>query len=138
MLFGDSTAGEKCGRSTGKAKVFVALSLDERGNPHYLKLQVTKNIKQTTVRKFAQISFTDNSTIRSDGYRSYIPALEGYTYEHKTYVPNPGVLHWLQIMISNDKAFILAPTTVFPRRIFRNTWMSSSIVLAVVHMVLHY
>lgn len=32
-----------------------------------------------------------------------IPALEGYTHEHKPYDPNPGLLHWLHIVINNAK-----------------------------------
>lgn len=39
--FGGPSRGKKRGRGTEKMKVFVALSLDERGNPHYLKMQVT-------------------------------------------------------------------------------------------------
>jgi len=35
---------KKRGQGTEKAKVFVALSLDEQGNPRYLKMQVTENI----------------------------------------------------------------------------------------------
>lgn len=52
--FGGPKAGSKRGRGTEKAKVFVALSLDKRGNPQYLKMSVTKNIKQASVRKFAK------------------------------------------------------------------------------------
>lgn len=69
----------------------MALSLDGHGKPRYLNLQVTPNIKQAAVRKFAQASFTENSTIRSDGYRNYIPALEGNNHEHKAYVPDSGM-----------------------------------------------
>ena len=47
------------------------------------------------------------STIHSDGYRSYLPAPEEYIHEHKTYVPNSGTLHWLHIVVSDAKAFIL-------------------------------
>ena len=43
--FGGPTAGKKREQGTEKAKVFVALSLDERGNPLYLKMQVTPNLK---------------------------------------------------------------------------------------------
>ena len=116
--FGGPTAGGKRGRGTEKAKVFVALSLDERGNPQYLKMGVTENIKQASVRKFANRTVAVGSTIRSDGYRSYIPALEVYTHEYKTYDPDSGMLHWLHIVVSNTKAFILG------RRIFSLTWMS--------------
>lgn len=59
-------------------KVFVALSLDSQGNPCHLKMRVTPNVKQDSVRKFAQSAFAGNSVIRSDGYRSYIPALQDF------------------------------------------------------------
>ena len=75
--FGGPTVGKKRGRGTEKAKVFAAVSLDERGNPLYAKMRVTQNIKQASVKKFAQAAFAQGSTIHSDGYRSYIPALEG-------------------------------------------------------------
>lgn len=113
--FGGPTVGGKRGRGTEKAKVFVALSLDEHGNPQYLKMGVTKDIKQTTVRKFASRTIAADSTICSDGYRSYIPALEGYDHEYKPYDPNSGMLHWLHIVISNAKAFILGTYHGLPK-----------------------
>ena len=39
---------------------------------------VTPNIKRACVKKFAHAAFADGSAIHSDGYRSYIPGLEGY------------------------------------------------------------
>jgi len=113
--FGGPTTGKKRGRGTGKAKVFVALSLDAYGNPCYLKMRVTQNIKQASVKKFAQSCFADGSVIHSDGYRSYIPALKGYAHEYKLYVPNSGLLHWLHIIISNAKAFILGTYHGLPK-----------------------
>ena len=113
--FGGPTVGQKRGRGTEKAKVFVALSLDELGNPRHLKMMVTPNIKQVSVKKFAQSAFTKGGTIRSDGYRSYIPALEDYAHEHKSYDPNSGLLHWLHIVVSNAKAFILGTYHGLPK-----------------------
>ena len=77
----------------------MALSLDVRGNPLYLKMKVTPNLKQASVKKFAHAAFADGSVIHSDGYRSYIPALEGYAHEHRSYDPDSGLLHWLHIAI---------------------------------------
>ena len=114
--FGGPTAGKKRGRGTEKAKVFVALSLNERGNPCFLKMQVTPNIKQASVKKFARAAFAYDSVIHSDGYRSYIPALEGYTHEHRSYDPDSGLLHWLHIVISNAKAFILGTYHGLPKK----------------------
>ena len=113
--FGGPTAGGKRGRGTEKAKVFVALSLDEHGNPQYLKMRVAKNIKQISVKKFAHAAVAKGSTIRSDGYRSYIPALEDYTHEHKPYKPDSDMLHWLHIVVSNAKAFILGTYHGLPK-----------------------
>ena len=107
VYFGGPTAGGKRGRGTNKAKVFVAFSLDEHGNPQYLKMRVAKNIKQLSVKKFAHAAVAKGSTIRSDGYRSYIPALEDYTHEHKPCNPDSDMLRWLHIVVSNAKAFIL-------------------------------
>ena len=114
--FGGPTVGKKRGRGTEKAKVFVALSLDALGNPRFLKMQVTPNIKQASVKKFAHTAFADGSVIHSDGYRSYIPALEGYAHEHRPYDPNSGLLHWLHIVISNAKAFILGTYHGLPKK----------------------
>lgn len=113
--FGGPVTGKKRGRGTEKVKVFVALSLDSHGNPRHLKMRVTPNIKQASVRKFAQSSFAENSVIRSDGYRSYIPALKDFSHEHKTYDPGSGLLHWLHIIIGNAKAFILGTYHGLPK-----------------------
>jgi len=56
--FGGPVTGKKRGRGTEKVKVCVALSLDERGNPRDLKMQVTENIKQASVRRFARSVFS--------------------------------------------------------------------------------
>lgn len=107
--------GPKRSRGTEKAKIFVALSLDKRGNPLYLKMRVTQDIKKGTVKEFAQSAFQEGSTIRSDGYCNYIPALEDFTYEHASYDPNSKVLRWLHIAISNAKAFILGTYHGLPK-----------------------
>ena len=113
--FGGPVVGKKRGRGTEKAKVFVALSLDSQGRPQYLKMRVTPNIKQSSVRKFAKSAFAESCVIRSDGYRSYIPALRDFTHEHKTYDPDSGLLHWLHIMVGNAKAFILGTYHGLPK-----------------------
>ena len=114
-FFGGPTVGKKRGRGTEKAKVFVALSLNEKGNPEYLKMKVTPNIKQASVKRFAEQSIKPDRTIRSDGYRSYIPALKSYDHEHKLYDPHSETLQWLHIMISNAKTFILGTYHGLPK-----------------------
>lgn len=85
--FGGPTVGKKRGWGAEKEKIFVALSLDEPGNPHFLKMRVTPNIKQASVKKFAHAAFADGSVIHSDGYCIYLPALEGYSYEYTNPTP---------------------------------------------------
>lgn len=118
--FGGPTTGKKRGRGTEKTKVFVALSLDEQGNPRFLKMRVTPNIKQASVRKFAHAAFANGSEILSDGYCSYIPALENYTHEYQPYAPDSGLLHWLHIVISNAKAFILGTYHGLSKKYFQS------------------
>lgn len=118
--FGGPTTGKKRGRGTEKMKVFVALSLDEQGNPRFLKMRVTPNIKQASVRKFAHAAFANGSEILSDGYCSYIPALENYAHEYQPYDPDSGLLHWLHIVISNAKAFILGTYHGLSKKYFQS------------------
>lgn len=115
-FFGGPTVGKKRGRGTEKAKVFVALSLDEKENPKFLKMKVTKDIRQGSVRRFAQNNISAGSVVRSDGYRSYAPALTDYRHEPKPYNPESGLLHWIHIAISNAKAFILGTYHGLPSR----------------------
>lgn len=114
---GGPEAGSKRGRGTTKAKVFVALSLNEIGCPQYLKMGVTENLKQKTVQKFAKMSFSKGSIIHSDGYRSYIPALkDDFDHQHKVYDPNGSELKWLHTLVSNAKAFILGTYHGLPKK----------------------
>lgn len=73
---GGPTTGKKRGRGVENAKIFMALSLEEQGNPRFLKIRVTPNVKQTSAREFTHAAFADGSESHSDGYCSYIPALE--------------------------------------------------------------
>ena len=130
--FGGPTVGKKRGRGTEKAKVFAAVSLDEMGNPRFAKMQVTQNIKQASVKKFAQAAFAQGSTIHSDGYRSYIPALKDYTHEHKAYNPNSGLLHWLHIVISTPRRSYLVHITACPRSTSKPIWTSTASASAAV------
>ena len=118
--FSGPTTGKKRGRGTEKTKVFVALSLDEQGNPRFLKMRVTPNIKQASVRKFAHAAFANGSEILSDGYCSYIPALKNYAHEYQPYDPDSGLLRWLHIVISNAKAFILGTYHGLSKKYFQS------------------
>ncbi|MEG3074394.1 MAG: transposase, partial [Ruthenibacterium sp.] len=76
-------------------------------NPQFLKMKVAKNIKQASVKAFAQQNIVKNTTIHSDGYRSYKAALTDYDHKPTAYDPHSGLLHWLHVAVSNAKAFVL-------------------------------
>jgi transposase-like protein len=88
----------------------VGLSLNEKGNPEYVKMQVAPNVKGETVASFAEENIEQGSAITGDGYSSYhILAEKGFVYEGKVCDPvnDPEHLKWLHVVISNAKAFII-------------------------------
>lgn len=135
--FGGPTTGKKRDRGTERVKVFVALSLDVQGNPRYLKMQITPNIKQMSVKKFAHAAFADGSVIRSDGYRSYIPALEGYTHEHSPYDSNSGLLHCCTSSSVMPRHSSLALITACQKPISSPIWTSSAFVSPAISSARH-
>jgi transposase-like protein len=107
--FGAPTEGGKRGRGTDQAKVLVGLSLNEKGHPQYLKMEVIPDVKGTTLIEFAHRTIESGSVINSDAYRSYNAlAEEGFQHKAKAFNPkdDPDHLHWLHTIISNAKAFI--------------------------------
>ncbi|MCM2534937.1 IS1595 family transposase [Neobacillus pocheonensis] len=108
-FFGAPSEGGKRGRGTDRTKVLVGLSLNKKGHPLYLKMEVIPNIKGETLIDFAVKRIQPGSTISSDAYRSY-RALEGAGFKHEYQVHNakesPDHLHWLHTVLSNAKAFV--------------------------------
>ncbi len=47
-FFGTPTQGGKRGRGTEKAKVVIGVSLSNKGNPQYIKMEVVSDLKGTT------------------------------------------------------------------------------------------
>lgn len=70
-------------------------------------MKTTKDIRQKSVKSFAEKFFADPSTIISDGFRSYGPALTEFEHHPQRYDPKSGMLHWLHILVSNAKTFLL-------------------------------
>ncbi len=109
---GASDTGGKRGRGTTKAKVMVAVSLNAKGQPEYVKMELIDNIKGKTLIEFANRNTLgmNYSTISSDAYHSY-KALEnvGYKMDSKKFDIKDDTDHlkWLHIIVSNMKAFIL-------------------------------
>lgn len=108
-FFGTPTQGGKRGRGTEKAKVVIGVSLSNKGNPQYIKMEVVSDLKGTTLVDFAQRNIKEGSTISSDMYRSYNAlAKENYQHNAKRFAPkeNPDHLNWLHTIVSNVKALI--------------------------------
>ncbi|RNA66703.1 IS1595 family transposase [Alteribacter keqinensis] len=108
-LFGAPREGGKRGRGTKKTKVLIGLSLNRKGHPLFLKMEVVPNIKSQTLIGFAERHIQDGSVISSDAYHSYRKLEEqGYTHEYHVYNPkkNPDHLRWLHTVLSNAKALV--------------------------------
>ena len=108
-FFGAPTSNGKRGRGTDKSVVLVGLSLNNDGDPKYVKMQVAPDVKSETVASFVEDNARQGSKISSDGYNSYkILAEKGFVHDGKICDPvkDPDHLKWLHIVISNAKAFI--------------------------------
>ena len=108
-FFGTPSKGGKRGRGTEKTPAIIALSLDERGRPKHLKIEVVEGVNGANILEVAKETVAPNAKIRTDGLNSYnILNREGYEQEGKKFDPenDPEHLHWLHVIISNLKVFI--------------------------------
>ena len=83
------------------------LSLNQKGHPLYLKMEVIPDVKGETIVEFANRNIAPGS----DAYKSYKDLAEAeLEYQHKPQRFNPTEdldhLHWFHTVISNAKAFI--------------------------------
>lgn len=53
-FFGAPTEGGKRGRGTEQTKVHVGISLNSKGHPQYIKMEVIPDVKGATLVDFAQ------------------------------------------------------------------------------------
>lgn len=107
--YGAPTTGGKRGRGTDKTKVVVALSLNDKGHPLFLKMAVVQNVKSKTLADFINANIRPGSVISSDAFSSYKSlSKDGGEFDSKKYEPQKDTEHlkWLHTMISNSKAFI--------------------------------
>lgn len=97
------------GRGTTKAKVIIALSTDESGNPKFIRMKVASRISKEEIQRVALSCVKPGSTVTSDGLNCYQVLKDiGYDHHYKDYYKeNEEFLKWLHIVISNAKAFIL-------------------------------
>jgi len=107
--FGAPEKESKRGRGTSKVKVIVGLSINDKGHPRYLKMEIVNDLKKQTISEFAHLNIESGSTISSDAYRSYRNLQkEGYELVYKAFNPkeDPDHLKWLHSVVSNAKAFV--------------------------------
>ena len=97
----------KGGRARGNQAVFVAVSKDEKGNPAYLRMQLTPNVQSTSIEAFARSRIAFASTVQTDGFNAYrTPLAKRYNHEWEVFNPDGEMLKWLHHMIGNAKTFI--------------------------------
>lgn len=95
------------GRARGNQAVFVAVSKDEKGNPAYLKMQLTPNVQSASIEAFASSRIAYASTVQTDGFNAYRkPLAKRYNHEWEVFNPDGELLKWLHHMIGNAKTFI--------------------------------
>ena len=95
------------GRARGNQAVFVAVSKDEKGNPAYLKMQLTPNVQSASIEAFASSRIAYASTVQTDGFNAYRkPLAKRYNHEWEVFNPDGEPLKWLHHMIGSAKTFI--------------------------------
>jgi len=97
------------GRGTTKAKVAIALSKDEKGNPVYVRMKVINAVTIKEINKAAEEYIQKGSTVSTDGYSSYKELKENYTHKAQNYYEanEEGFLNWLHTLVGNAKSYIL-------------------------------
>ena len=109
-FFGAPSEGGKRGRGTDKTPAIIAVSLDEDGDPEFVKIEVVDAVNGTTIVETAEAMVEPGSVIRTDGLASY-NALDKADYEHQAenFDPEqrPDHLRWLHVIVSNLKALIM-------------------------------
>ena len=108
-FYGGPSEDGKRGRGTDKTPALIAVSVDEDGNPKYVKIEVVECVNGGTIAEAAKAMSEPGSVIRMDGLPSY-NALKKENYEHRPEVfdpeNRPEHLSWLHVIVSNLKALI--------------------------------
>lgn len=108
-FFGAPTEGGRRGRGTDKTPVMTGLSLDNRGRPQHIHMQVLDAVNGDAVKNFVDKYIQPYAMVNTDGLNIYnnLSAL-GYDHLAQIFDPvsNPDHLDWIHTFISNAKAFI--------------------------------
>lgn len=118
-FFGGVVEGKKRGRGTEKANVLVAVSLSKDDTPLFAKMALVENMKKETVAAAIENMIDSGSTIRSDAHKTLINLKE---FNHEVIVASKNkeqaneILHWVNVIISNAKAYILGTYHGLPKK----------------------
>ncbi len=100
----------KQGRGTDQDPVLVGVSLTDHGHPQYAFLDAVPDLKDQTVKAVLARRVAKDGVWLTDGAPVYRGAAQEHQAEHKvTLSTDPqaeGVFHWVNIVISNAKAYI--------------------------------
>lgn len=107
--FGTPTKGKKRGRGTEQSKVLVSVSVNKEGKPYFAKMEVIDDLTKNTIQGTITQQIRQNSTIKTDGFRSY-SRLEEKGFLHDIVIPVDiditEILKSVHTLISNTKAFV--------------------------------
>ena len=112
--FGQKNVSGKRGRgASGKTTVIVGVGTREvkgKTKPSFVKMQVSNDIKKTSVEEFVEENIKPQSIIKTDKYKSYL-FLKTKNYEHnpiRIYNPKETLeyLPWVHILIGNVKGLL--------------------------------
>ena len=109
---GVKAGGDKRGRGTSKVPVLVMVSTRDDAVT-FAKMEVLENVNSGQIENALERHVAPKQSIKSDGYRAYT-VVKKMGHEHSPEViypqqgiPNYDALKWINILVSNAKAFIL-------------------------------
>ena len=108
--FGGSKPGKEGRGALGKGKVIV--SVEDRGRrAGFAKMSKVDSMSSNNISRTAGDHLTDNSKVKTDGWRAYRSALKEQNVEHEYVVVGSGkeapkLLPWVHTMLANIKGNI--------------------------------
>ncbi len=91
------------GRGTTKAKVAIALSTDEKGNPLFARMNVIKSVSTNEINRAAEECIEKGSTVSTDGHSSYKKLKENYTHKSQNYYESSNDAEFFKVASCLDK-----------------------------------
>lgn len=109
---GHGNGGDKRGRGTDKVPVLVMVATKDDAVT-FAKMELLESVSGENVKKVLERHVNPKQNITSDGFRAYT-VVEKMGHKHKPEIvyrnaeaPNYNALKWVNILVSNAKAFIL-------------------------------